>query len=246
MWRRSTTRGPDLEPKLSKAEVEVEPVRVVIGEDEALFREGLTHVLRAAGFDVLAAAGDAEELMQLTAERLPDLVITDIRMPPGLNDDGLQAALSIRSTLPGTAVVVLSQHVQRRYATELLGGSSGGVGYLLKQRVTDTTTFSNDLRRVCAGATVLDPEVVALMVARAARHDLGVERLTARQREVLTLMAEGRSNVFIARSLFISEKAVVQHVSHIYDQLGLPESDDDHRRVLAVLHYLSGNDERPR
>lgn len=226
---------------MSKAEV-AGPLRVVIGEDEVLLREGLIHVLRSEGFEAVGAAGDAKELLQLTEEKVPDLVVTDIRMPPGLNDDGLQAALSIRRTSPGIAVMVLSQHVQRRYATELLEGSSGGIGYLLKQRVTDSATFSNDLRRVCEGATVLDPEVVALMVARAARRDLGVERLTARQREVLTLMAEGRSNAFIARSLFISEKAVVQHSSHIYDQLGLPESDDDHRRVLAVLHYLTGND----
>ena len=214
-------------------------MRVVIAEDEVLLRDGLTHVLCHGGFDVVAAAGDAPGLLAAATAHKPDLVVTDIRMPPGMNDDGLRAALEVRGELPGVALVVLSQHVQRRYANELLAESSAGTGYLLKQRITDSKTFCDDLRRVCAGGTVLDPDIVALMVTRATRNHVGVERLTPRQRDVLTLMAEGRSNTFIARKLFISEKAVVQHASHIYDQLGLPTTDDDHRRVLAVLQYLS-------
>jgi DNA-binding NarL/FixJ family response regulator len=217
----------------------VTELRAVIGEDEALLREGLSHVLRDGGFNVVGTANAAGELVRLAGEQRPDLVVTDIRMPPGMADDGLQAALEIRRELPRTAVVVLSQHVQRSYSQDLLAGSSAGVGYLLKQRVTDTATFCEDLRRVCAGGTVLDPEVVALMVARATRDRPAVERLTPRQREVLTFMAEGRSNSFIAKKLYISEKAVVQHVSHIYDELGLPEGEDDHRRVLAVLRCLA-------
>lgn len=217
----------------------VTELRAVIGEDEALLREGLSHVLRDGGFNVVGTATDAGQLVRLVGEEGPDLVVTDIRMPPGMADDGLQAALEIRRTFPGTAVVVLSQHVQRAYSQELLAGSSARIGYLLKQRVTDAATFCEDLRRVCAGGTVLDPEVVALMVARATRDRPAVERLTPRQREVLTFMAEGRSNSFIAKRLYISEKAVVQHVSHIYDELDLREAEDDHRRVLAVLHYLA-------
>lgn len=213
-------------------------MRVVIGEDEALLREGLTLVLDHGGFQVLAAAGDGPALVRQARQHGPDLVITDIRMPPGYTDEGLRAALQIRHAMPRTAIVVLSQHLQRRYAIELLAGQPGGVGYLLKQRIADIETFCADLRRVCAGGTVLDPEVVALMVARA-RHDHGLQSLTPRQQEVLALMAEGRSNSAIARALFISEKAVVQHAAHIYDELGLQSSGDDHRRVLAVIRYLA-------
>jgi DNA-binding NarL/FixJ family response regulator len=214
-------------------------VRVVIGEDEALLREGLTHVLEHAGFAVVAAAGDAPGLLRATAEHRPDLVVTDIRMPPQHADDGLLAALEVHRTWPTTAIVVLSQHVQRRYAVELLGERPAGVGYLLKQRVADVATFCRDLERVCAGGTVLDPEVVALMLSRARRTDDALERLTDRQREVLALMAEGRSNASIARELSVTEKAVVQHASHIYRALGLSPGDDVHRRVLAVLRHLS-------
>ncbi len=214
-------------------------MRVVIGEDETLLREGLELVLDRGGFDVVATAGDADELIAQTRAQQPDLVITDIRMPPGFTDEGLRAALAIRRELPHIAIVVLSQHLQRRYALELIADSSVGIGYLLKQRIADVQTFCDDLARVCAGGTVLDPEVIALMVARARSDHDALARLTARQSEVLALMAEGRSNASIARRLSITEKAVVQHASHIYHELGIAVSDDDHRRVLAVVRYLS-------
>jgi DNA-binding NarL/FixJ family response regulator len=212
-------------------------VRIVIGEDEALLRTGLTHVLQAAGFDVVAAVGDAHELVRSAGEHLPDIVVTDIRMPPDHKDAGLRAAMEIRREHPGIAVLVLSQHLQR--AVELLGGGSSGVGYLLKQRIADIDTFTDDLRRIAAGGTVLDPEVVSLMVARARGHHDALDRLTPRQQQVLALMSEGRTNASIARTLSITERAVVQHTSHIYDELDLALSDDDHRRVLAVIRYLS-------
>ncbi|HEU4540199.1 MAG TPA: response regulator transcription factor [Jiangellaceae bacterium] len=214
-------------------------MRVVIGEDEVLLRQGLTHVLDHAGFEVVATAADATELVRRAREHKPDLVVTDIRMPPSHTDEGLVAALQIRRARPQTAVVVLSQHVQRRYAAELLAEFPSGVGYLLKQRIADIDTFCEDLERVCNGGTVLDPEVVALMLARAQHSDDALGRLTERQHEVLALMAQGRSNAAIARQLTITEKAVVQHTSHIYDILGLSPGADDHRRVLAVLRYLS-------
>ncbi len=214
-------------------------MRVLIGEDEALLREGLTLVLDRDPFDVVGTAADAGELLDLARSLTPDLVVTDIRMPPGHADDGLRAALRIRRELAGTAVVVLSQHLQRRYAIELLRTSSTGVGYLLKQRITDADSFRADLVRVAAGGAALDPEVVQLMVAHARGERDGVGRLTARQVEVLTLMAEGRSNTSIARTLTITDKAVAQHVSHIYELLNLPMSEDDHRRVLAVTQFLS-------
>jgi DNA-binding NarL/FixJ family response regulator len=214
-------------------------VRVVIGEDEALLREGLTLVLRQGGFEVVAAASDAIELLRYAGQLSPDLVVTDIRMPPGYTDEGLRAALEIRQDNPQVAIVVLSQYLQRQHATELLAARAGGVGYLLKQRIADIPTFCADLERVCAGGTVLDPEVVALMLTRARHQANGLSQLTDRQLDVLALMAEGRSNAWIARTLVISEKAVVQHTSHIYGELGLPASEDDHRRVLAVLRYLT-------
>jgi DNA-binding NarL/FixJ family response regulator len=214
-------------------------VRIVIGEDEALLRQGLTHVLEHAGFEVVATAADATELLRHAAERRPDLVVTDIRMPPTHTDEGLVAALRIHREWPRTAIVVLSQYVQRRYAVELLTERPSGVGYLLKQRIGDVTAFCADLQRVCDGGTVLDPEVVALMVSGARRQDGAVGRLTDRQREVLALMAEGRSNASIARRLSISEKSVVQHASNIYAELGLSHSGNEHRRVLAVLRHLT-------
>jgi DNA-binding NarL/FixJ family response regulator len=220
-------------------------MRVIIGEDEVLLREGLRHLLDNDGFEVVAVAGDAERLEQQVARQLPDLVITDIRMPPTHTDEGLLAALRIRDRYPAIPVVVLSQHVQRRYATELLDQNSGGFGYLLKQRIADVTTFTADLRRVAAGGTALDPEVVSVLLARATRASGAVGSLTPRQLEVLALMAEGRSNARIASTLFLSEKAVVQHTSNIYEALGLPVDADDHRRVLAVIRFLaSAADER--
>jgi DNA-binding NarL/FixJ family response regulator len=214
-------------------------VRVVIAEDELLLREGLIHLLEADGIEVLAAVGTAAELEAEVARLAPDLVITDIRMPPTHTDEGLQAAVRIRRAHPGTAVVVLSQHVQRRYAGELLGPGEGGVGYLLKQRIADVRTFTADLRRVRAGGTALDPEVVAVLLTRAAKAGGPARALTPRQLEVLGLMAEGRSNAHIAARLGTSEKAVVQHTSKIYDAFGLPVDADDHRRVLAVIRFLS-------
>jgi len=214
-------------------------VRVVIGEDEALLRTGLSHVLEAGGFEVVAAVADADELVRAVDDQVPDMVITDIRMPPDHTDAGLRAALEVRRRHPDVAIVVLSQHLQRAYAMELLGDRSAGVGYLLKQRIADIDNFTEDLRRVAGGATVLDPEVVSLMVARARGDHDALDRLTHRQHEVLALMAEGRTNAAIARTLSISERAVVQHTSHIYDELDLAVSDDDHRRVLAVIRYLT-------
>ena len=214
-------------------------MRVVIGEDEALLRRGLTLVLENAGFEVAAAAADGAQLIDLTERHLPDMVITDVRMPPTHTDEGMVAALHIAREHPAMAVVVLSQHVQRRYAVELLAEKRQGIGYLLKQRIADVETFCDDLRRICAGGAVIDPEVVAIMMARASLDDSAIGRLTTRQLEVLKLVAEGRSNVSIAAELVITEKAVVQHTSRIYDTLGLLIDDDGHRRVMAVLKYLS-------
>ncbi|PPF75146.1 response regulator transcription factor [Pseudoclavibacter sp. Z016] len=214
-------------------------MRVVIGEDEALLREGLRHVLSNDGFEVVAAVGTAVELEIEVARLTPDLVITDIRMPPTFTDEGLVAALRIRQAHPEAAVVVLSQHVQRRYASELIGQRDGGVGYLLKQRIADVRAFTADLRHVQAGGTVLDPDVVAVLLARATKISGPVGELTPRQLDVLGLMAEGRSNSYIAARLGSSEKAVVHHTSNIYDAFDLPVAADDHRRVLAVVRYLA-------
>jgi DNA-binding NarL/FixJ family response regulator len=212
-------------------------MRVVIGEDEVLLREGIAHVLASDGFEVLASVTDAVQLEREVQRHSPDLVVTDIRMPPSYTDEGLAAAIRIRRSRPDIGVVVVSQHVQRRYAVELLD-AGGGFGYLLKQRIADVRTFTTDIRRVAAGGTALDPEVVSVLVARASRGDSAVGRLTPRQVEVLGLMAEGRSNAAIAAQLVLTEKAVVQHTSNIYDALGLPVDADDHRRVLAVIRYL--------
>lgn len=217
-------------------------MRVIVAEDETLLREGLVRVLESGGHDVVAATADAEQLLAAVAEHRPDLVITDIRMPPTRTTEGLVAAVQINRQWPTIAIVVLSQHVQRQYALELLAERPAGVGYLLKQRVADVATFYADLERVAEGGTVLDPEVVSLMVTRARRRDSAVDELTVRQAEVLGLMAQGRSNAAVARQLHITEKAVVGHVSRIYDQLGLVEDLDDHRRVLAVVRYLSRDD----
>jgi DNA-binding NarL/FixJ family response regulator len=214
-------------------------MRVVIGEDQALVREGLALLLEREGFEVVGLASDGEELVREACARDPDVVVADIRMPPTQTDEGLRAALQIRDAKPQISIVVLSQHVQRAYARELLesGSGAGGVGYLLKQRVANSETFCADLRRISSGASVLDPEVVAAMLKRPRRDD-PVDRLTPRQRAVLELMAEGRSNAAIAQQLFLTEKAVSKHVSHVYDELGLAPCADDHRRVLAVMRYL--------
>jgi DNA-binding NarL/FixJ family response regulator len=217
------------------------PRRVVIGEDQALMREGLALLLEQAGFEVVGVAADGADLVRKARGHNPDVVIADIRMPPTQTDEGLRAALQIRESQPQIAILVLSQHVQRQYARELLesGAGAGAVGYLLKQRVADGDSFCADLHRICAGASVLDREVVSAMLGRARRDD-PVDRLTSRQRDVLALMAEGRSNAAISERLFLTEKAVIKHVSHIYDELGLRPTADDHRRVLAVMRYLNG------
>lgn len=214
-------------------------MRVVIAEDHGLMRAGLELLLERAGHEVVASVADADELRRRVRAHAPDLVLTDIRMPPGLRDEGLQAALELRAEQPDLPVLILSQHVQRRYASELLEAGAAGVGYLLKQRVADTESFERDLRRVAEGGTVLDPEVASMLVSRASHDDEAVSELTARQREVLSLMAEGRSNAAIADRLHVSEKAVVAHTSRIYDQLGLSPGGEDHRRVLAVVRYLA-------
>ena len=214
-------------------------MRVIIAEDEALIRRGLELVLREGGHDVAAAVGDAEEMTDAVARERPDLVITDIRMPPTHTDEGLVAALQIRREHPEIGVVVLSQHVQRRYAQDLLAHGAERVGYLLKQRIADVGTFLGDLERVATGGTALDPDVVAVMMGRARHSEAAISALTPRQQEVLSLVAEGRSNASIGAALFLTEKAVVQHVSRIYDALGLALDGDSHRRVRAVIQYLN-------
>jgi DNA-binding NarL/FixJ family response regulator len=215
-------------------------MRVVIAEDEVLLRQGLQLLLEEGGFEVVAAVGDGPSLLAEAAAHRPDLVITDIRMPPSNHDEGLRAALRIREEFPETAIVVLSQYVQRRYAIELIDGRPARVGYLLKQRIADVRAFRDDLHRVAAGGTALDPEIVAVLMSRAGRSAGVVRELTPRQREVLAYMAEGRSNAWIGQQLVLTEKAIVQHTSNIYDALGLPVAADDHRRVLAVIRYLDG------
>jgi DNA-binding NarL/FixJ family response regulator len=214
-------------------------VRVVIGEDQALMRAGLSLVLEQAGFEIVAVAGDAADVVRKSVAHRPDLLVADIRMPPTHTDDGLRAALEARRRLPRLPVLVLSQYLQRDYAVELLESGEEGIGYLLKQRIADVDRFVADLRRIVAGGSVLDPEVVAAMVGRHRSEDDPVGRLTERQREVLELMAQGRSNAAIAEQLGVSEKAIVRHTSNIYDELGLGSSADDHRRVLAVVRFLS-------
>jgi DNA-binding NarL/FixJ family response regulator len=212
-------------------------VRVVIGEDLYLLREGLVRLLTAHGFEVVAAVGSAPELLDaLTAER-PDVGIVDVRMPPTNTDDGLRAALAARRQVPGLPVLVLSQYVEQLYARELLADQAGAVGYLLKERVFNDEAFTAAIRTVAAGGTVLDPEVVQKLMVRRARTE-PVARLSPREREVLALMAEGRSNAAIAQRLFITEKAVSKHAAGIFGKLDLAPSDDDNRRVLAVLAYL--------
>jgi DNA-binding NarL/FixJ family response regulator len=214
-------------------------VRVVIAEDQALMRAGLSLVLEQAGFEIVGVAGDADDVVRKTAAHRPDLLIADIRMPPTHTDDGLRAALQARRQTPELPVLVLSQYLQRDYAVELLESGEQGVGYLLKQRIADVDRFITDLHRIVAGGSVLDPEVVAAMVDRHRADDDPVNRLTDRQRDVLELMAQGRSNAKIAEQLNVSQKAIVRHTSNIYDELGLGSSADDHRRVLAVVRYLS-------
>jgi DNA-binding NarL/FixJ family response regulator len=212
-------------------------VRVVIAEDLALLRDGLTRLLRDNDIEVVAAVADAESLVREVLALRPDLAVVDVRLPPGYRDEGLRAALEVRRRLPGTAVLVISQYVEPTYAEELLADRAGGVGYLLKDRVMHVADFLEAVRRVADGGTALDPEVVAQLFSRR-RHDEPLERLTPREREVLSMMAEGRSNAGIAEALVLSIGAVEKHVQSILSKLELPQSSTDHRRVLAVLAYL--------
>jgi len=212
-------------------------VRVVIAEDLAILREGLVQLLADRGHEVCAAVGDGPALLDAVAEHQPDVAVADVRMPPGFTDEGLRAAISLRSSHPGTAVLVFSQYVETRYAARLLAGNPAGVGYLLKDRVADVEEFTGALERVAAGGTALDPEVVRLLM-RAGTQVAGMTALTPREREVLALMAEGRSNAGIAAGMVVSPGAVEKHVASIFGKLGLPPADSDNRRVLAVLRYL--------
>ncbi|GIJ49032.1 DNA-binding response regulator [Virgisporangium aliadipatigenens] len=211
-------------------------MRVVLAEDSVLLRAGLTKLLTADGFDVVAAVSDAEELLKAVDAHRPELVVTDVRMPPTNTDEGIRAALAIRRQYPAIALLVLSQYVEERYATDLLSTRTSAVGYLLKDRVADVSDFLDALRRVAAGGTALDPEVVAQLLLR--RRDDPTDRLTPREQEVLRLMAEGRSNAGIVDALRVSHSAVEKYVSNIFAKLDLPPTDTDHRRVLAVLKFL--------
>jgi DNA-binding NarL/FixJ family response regulator len=212
-------------------------MRVVIAEDSAMMREGLVRLLADRGHQVPAAVADADALRSAVAEHRPDVAVVDVRMPPTHTDEGLRAALDLRRDHPGTGVLVFSQYIETRYAAQLLESSTAGVGYLLKDRVADVAEFVDALSRVAGGGTALDPEVVGQLL-RASRQAQGLSTLTAREREVLASMAEGRSNAGIAAALVISPGVVEKHVANIFAKLGLPPSEGDNRRVLAVLRYL--------
>ena len=211
-------------------------MRVLIAEDLALLREGLAQLLTAHGFEVVAAVEDGAGLAARLVEARPDVSIVDVRLPPGNADEGLRAAIEARRIVPGLPVLILSQYVERLYAAELLADAAGGVGYLLKDRIGDVSDFVDAVRRVAAGGTVMDPEVIARMVTGKPPDRLA--SLTAREREVLSVVAEGRSNKAVAAALVISEKSVSKHVANIFAKLGLPPGEDDHRRVLAVIAHL--------
>ncbi|MEU8307296.1 response regulator transcription factor [Actinomadura sp. NPDC048955] len=214
-------------------------MRIVIAEDSVLLRAGLIKLLETSGFEVAAAVGEAEGLLAAVREHRPDAAIVDVRMPPGFTDEGVRAALVMRHETPGTAVLLLSQYVEERYAADLLSTSTSGIGYLLKDRVADVSVFLDALRRVASGGTALDPEVVSQLLLR--RHRDPLDRLTPREKEVLGLMAEGRSNAGIAAALVVSESAVAKHINGIFAKLDLPHAEGDHRRVLAVLRFLGGD-----
>jgi DNA-binding NarL/FixJ family response regulator len=214
-------------------------VRVVIAEDLFLLRDGLTRMLEAHGLEVAAAVDNPADLLAAVTASKPDVAVVDVRLPPTFTDEGLRAALAARRAVPGLPVLVLSQYVEQLYARELLADGTGGIGYLLKDRVFDSAQFVDAVRRVAAGGTAMDPEVVARLLARNA-DDSAVSALSAREREVLALMAEGRSNAAIGTKLVITERAVAKHTASIFLKLRLQPSDDDNRRVLAVLAYLGG------
>jgi len=215
------------------------PLRVVIAEDSGLLREGLARLLADAGLEVVAKVGDGPGLMAAAEQHHPDVAVVDVRMPPGYQDEGLKAAIEVRRRVPNLTVLVLSQYVEERYGAELLDGGAAGVGYLLKDRVADVSDFVAAVRDVASGGTVLDPEVVSQLLSRR-RRDQRLAALTPREREVLSLMAEGRSNHAISIALYVTEGAVEKHVKNIFGKLGLAQTGADHRRVLAVLTYLRG------
>ena len=212
-------------------------MRIVIAEDAAVIRAGLAEILTDRGHEIVAAVGDAEALKDAVAAHQPDVAIVDVRMPPSHTDEGLRAAIAIRRDHPGVGILVFSQYIETRYAADLLATRSGGVGYLLKDRVANVAEFNDAITRIAAGGTALDPEVVSGLLS-ASRHVSTLSTLTAREHDVLGLMAEGRSNGAIADRIIVSERAVEKHISNIFTKLGLPPSDSDHRRVLAVLAYL--------
>ncbi|MEV1002583.1 response regulator transcription factor [Nonomuraea sp. NPDC050202] len=214
-------------------------MRIVIAEDAVVLRDGLCLLLTTRGHEVAAAVGDGDALVAAVAEHRPDVAVVDVRMPPTHTDEGLRAAIQVRRDHPGLGLLVFSQYIETRYAAQLLAGGARGIGYLLKERVADVRDFLSALDRVAAGETVLDPEVVTQLMGASRRGD-ALALLTPREREVLAMMAQGRSNSAIAESLFLSYGSVEKHVTQIFTKLGLAPSDNDHRRVLAVLRYLQG------
>lgn len=214
-------------------------MRVVIAEDLALLRDGMIRLLRDSGHEVVAAVADGDALVRAVHGHKPDIAVVDVRLPPSFRDEGVRAALEARRRVPGTAILIVSQYVEETYATELLADGQGGVGYLLKDRIADVRDFIEAVERVAVGGTAMDPEVVAQLVTRR-RDDGPLDDLTPRERKVLALMAEGRSNAAIAAELVVTEGAVEKHISNIFGKLSLPPSETDHRRVLAVLKYLQG------
>lgn len=229
----SDARQPN---EATPAEAGDDCLRVLVAEDSVLLREGLVRLLEEAGCEVVAQAGDAPELLRKARGHKPDVAIIDVRMPPDNTDDGLRAALTIRGEQPETAVLVLSQYIEDRYAIELIGEAPEGVGYLLKERVSDVDALLDAVHRVAAGGSVIDPQVVGQLLGRHRQDPL--DELSGREREVIELMAEGRSNHAIATKMVITERAVEKHVTSIFAKLGLPPAEDDHRRVLAVLTFL--------
>ena len=215
-------------------------MRIVIAEDSAILREGLAQLLGMRGHQVVAAVADPQSLQTAVAQHIPDVAVIDIRMPPTHTNEGLQAALTLRRTHPKLGVLLFSQYVETRYVRELLAEGSNGVGYLLKERVSDLDEFTAALDRVATGGTALDPEVVTQLFGASKRDD-GISTLTPRERQVLELMAEGRTNSAIAKQLVVTDRAIEKHVANIFTKLNLTASDDDHRRVLSVLRYLEGH-----